>query len=98
MLKNICKVGYNLGIFLQVQFVNDIRSIYRDSLSRFIDDLVMHSRANDFKTSPGDYGEGKHFNMTKALETAFMRLDADISYEALNLPSPRTLSVAMSGK
>uniref|UniRef100_A0A6M2DGE6 Protein phosphatase 2c/pyruvate dehydrogenase lipoamide phosphatase n=1 Tax=Xenopsylla cheopis TaxID=163159 RepID=A0A6M2DGE6_XENCH len=81
----------------KVQFVNDIRSIYRDSLSRFIDDLVMHSRANDFKTSPGDYGEGKHFNMTKALETAFMRLDADISYEALNLPSPRTLSVAMSG-
>lgn len=80
-----------------MQFVNDIRSIYKDSLSRFIDDLVMSSRAGVIK-NPSEFGESRHFNMTKALETAFMRLDADISEEALNLPGPKTLSVAMSGE
>ena len=39
----------------------------------------------------------KTFEMEKALEYAFQRLDEDISTEAVESPSARTMSVAMSG-
>ncbi|XP_065160048.1 pyruvate dehydrogenase [acetyl-transferring]-phosphatase 1, mitochondrial isoform X2 [Atheta coriaria] len=71
----------------KVQFVDDVRDIYRKSFEQFIEELSSADKP--------------HFDMTKALETAVMRLDEDLSSEALarvdgkiNL---KTMAVAMSG-
>lgn len=72
----------------KVEFVRDIQELYQSSFLRFLRDL----------TGP-EYQ--REFQMEKALENAFLRLDKDISSEALsrhNTPiAARTLGVALSG-
>ncbi|KAF2896745.1 hypothetical protein ILUMI_09428 [Ignelater luminosus] len=72
----------------KVQFVEDVRDLYKNSFVDFVRDL-----------SKEGYRSG--FEMRKALETAFIRLDDDLSKEALPNPggtvNMKTLSVAMSG-
>ncbi|GAB1864059.1 [Pyruvate dehydrogenase [acetyl-transferring]]-phosphatase 1, mitochondrial [Camponotus japonicus] len=71
----------------KVEFVAEIRDLYQESFLNFVRDLVQS-------------GNRKEFQMEKALENAFLRLDNDLSNEALlqlNKKDARTLAVAMSG-
>lgn len=71
----------------KVEFVAEIRDLYQASFLNFVKDLVQ---------SDGR----KEFQMERALEDAFLRLDNDLSDEALsqlNRKDARTLAVAMSG-
>lgn len=73
----------------RVQFVDDVRDIYRASFKRYLDDIAKL-----------DYG--KAFEMRKALEESVLRLDADLADEALTRDldgtlNLKTLSVAMTG-
>lgn len=65
------------------EFVDDVKELYEDSFSKFINELVIENVENS--------------NFVEGFERAFLRLDQDISNEAINFPSPRTLSVALSG-
>lgn len=71
----------------KVELVPEIRDLYKTSFKKFLGDL-MKNKSNEF-------------NMEKALSNAFLRLDNDLSREALaksNGRNPtRTLAVAMSG-
>ncbi|XP_018330841.1 pyruvate dehydrogenase [acetyl-transferring]-phosphatase 1, mitochondrial isoform X2 [Agrilus planipennis] len=72
----------------KVQFVEDVRDIYRNSFKLFVNDLIKDTNRS-------------WTNVHEALEKAVLRLDDDISREALTTPSGgvnmKTLSVAMSG-
>lgn len=72
----------------KVQFVEDVRDLYINSFNDFLKDLSKE-------------GYRKGFEMRKALETAFVRLDDDLSKEALpnstGNVNMKALSVAMSG-
>lgn len=72
----------------KVEFVSEIKDLYRDSFLTFLKDLMQT-------------GSTKEFQMEAALENAFVRLDHDLSNEALsklhNKDAARTLTVAMSG-
>ncbi|CAK9798307.1 [Pyruvate dehydrogenase [acetyl-transferring]]-phosphatase 1, mitochondrial [Anthophora quadrimaculata] len=72
----------------KVEFVSDIRDLYQASFLRFVKDLIESECT-------------KEFQMETALENAFLRLDNDLSNEALsNLGknnTARTLAAAMSG-
>jgi len=72
----------------KVEFVAEIRDLYQTSFLSFVKDLMQ----SDGK---------KEFQMEKALENAFLRLDNDLSSEALlqlnRKDAARTLAVAMSG-
>lgn len=71
----------------KVEFVAEIRDLYQTSFLNFVKDLVQ----SDIR---------KEFQMERALEDAFLRLDDDLSNEALlqlNRKDARTLAVAMSG-
>lgn len=72
----------------KVQFVNEIKDLYRTSFLTFLQDLA-------------DTECTKEFQMETALENAFLRLDNDLSTEALlklsRKDAARTLAVAMSG-
>ncbi|XP_017786016.1 PREDICTED: pyruvate dehydrogenase [acetyl-transferring]-phosphatase 2, mitochondrial [Nicrophorus vespilloides] len=72
----------------KVQFVDDVRDIYRNSFLQFLRDL-------------NDLNDKKNFEMHRALEDAFLRLDNDLSREALpkddGKVNMKTLSVAMTG-
>lgn len=68
----------------KVDFVTDLRDIYESSFAKF---------ANELCSPPS----GSTFQMQQALENAFVRLDDDISSEALASEDPRTMAVAMSG-
>lgn len=67
----------------KVDFVPEVNDIYEQSFSRYAQNLC--------KEDPAD------FQISVALQNAFLQLDDDIANEAINYPSPRTLSVAMSG-
>ncbi|KAL6256528.1 hypothetical protein P5V15_012642 [Pogonomyrmex californicus] len=71
----------------KVEFVAEIRDLYQASFLSFLNDLVQDTR--------------QEFQMEKALENAFVRLDNDLSNEALlqlnKKDAARTLAVAMSG-
>lgn len=67
----------------KVDFIPEVDEIYERSFAQFARELC-HENIEDFQIS-------------SALQNAFARLDQDISNEALNYPSMRTLSVAMSG-
>lgn len=73
----------------KVEFVAEIKDLYQASFLNFIKDLVQSEDT------------GKEFQMEKALENAFLRLDNDLSNEALlqlnKKDAARTLAVAMSG-
>lgn len=70
----------------KARFINEINKVYEESFVNFLKDLAENN--------------GKDFQMDTALENAFLRLDNDISIEAVNAQGKnveRTLSVAMSG-
>ena len=88
MLKQQLAKGARSDSFLKchndkVDFVKEIREIYEESFSKYASELCQLNH-NDF-------------SMDKALENAFLRLDADISTEALAQHNVRTMAVAMSG-
>ncbi|XP_068911856.1 pyruvate dehydrogenase [acetyl-transferring]-phosphatase 2, mitochondrial [Tenebrio molitor] len=71
----------------KVQLVDDVRDLYKSSFVEFLKDLAK-------------VGQKQGFEMRKALEKAFLRLDSDLSKEALPIDEKinmKTLSVAMSG-
>ncbi|KYM83988.1 [Pyruvate dehydrogenase [acetyl-transferring]]-phosphatase 1, mitochondrial [Atta colombica] len=72
----------------KVEFVAEIRDLYQISFLNFIKDLIQSDTR-------------KEFQMEKALENAFLRLDNDLSNEALlqlnKKDAAKTLAVAMSG-
>ncbi|EFN81891.1 pyruvate dehydrogenase [acetyl-transferring]-phosphatase 1, mitochondrial [Harpegnathos saltator] len=72
----------------KVEFVAEIKDLYQTSFLNFAKNLIQ----SDSKTE---------FQMKKALENAFLRLDNDLSNEALlqlnKKDAARTLAVAMSG-
>lgn len=67
----------------EVYFVDDIAELYEKSFSKFAHELCQKNP--------------EEFQMELAIENAFLRLDEDISGEALERPDQRTMSVAMSG-
>lgn len=67
----------------KVDFIPEVDEIYERSFAQYARELC-HENIEDFQIS-------------SALQNAFLRLDQDISNEALNYPSMRTMSVAMSG-
>lgn len=67
----------------KVDFVPEVNDIYEQSFSKYAQNLCHEDPAD--------------FQMSVALQNAFLQLDEDIATEAINYPSPRTLSVAMSG-
>jgi pyruvate dehydrogenase phosphatase len=71
----------------KVKFIYQLQEIYETSFNNFIMYLTKNNIENEFQ-------------METAIENAFLRLDNDISEEALNAKGKneiRTLSVAMSG-
>ena len=72
----------------KVEFISEIRDLYQASFLTFVKDLIEMECT-------------KEFQMETALENAFLRLDNDLSNEALsNLDknsTATTLAVAMSG-
>ncbi|XP_043248958.1 pyruvate dehydrogenase [acetyl-transferring]-phosphatase 1, mitochondrial [Colletes gigas] len=72
----------------KVEFISEIKNLYQTSFLNFVKDLAEVECT-------------KEFQMETALENAFLRLDNDLSNEALlNLDkkdSAKTLAVAMSG-
>ncbi|XP_055607446.1 pyruvate dehydrogenase [acetyl-transferring]-phosphatase 1, mitochondrial [Uranotaenia lowii] len=67
----------------KLEFVSEIKDIYEKSFSLFANELTNTTLAG--------------FQMHQVLENAFLRLDQDLSKEAFENPSLRTMSVAMSG-
>uniref|UniRef100_A0A182IZZ7 Uncharacterized protein n=1 Tax=Anopheles atroparvus TaxID=41427 RepID=A0A182IZZ7_ANOAO len=67
----------------QLEFVSEIKELYEKSFQQFANELTNTTLAG--------------FQMHQTLETAFVRLDQDLSREAIEMPSLRTMSVAMSG-
>lgn len=65
------------------EFVNEVNELYEESFDKFANELLLDHVENS--------------NVTENFERAFLRLDQDISTEAINHPSPRTMSVALSG-
>lgn len=72
----------------KVEFVSEMKELYQASFLSFARDLV-------------EAGSEKEFQMETALENAFLRLDNDLSNEALSnvgkSTAARTMAVAMSG-
>lgn len=69
-------------MFLQVDFVKEIKDIYEESFNKYIKSLTSQE-LQDFSTT---------------IENAFLSLDKDLSDEAINNTNMRTMAVAMSGK
>lgn len=67
----------------KLEFVSEIKDIYERSFNLFANELLNTTLAG--------------FQMHQVLENAFLRLDQDLSKEAIEHPSLRTMSVAMSG-
>ncbi|CAG9803417.1 unnamed protein product [Chironomus riparius] len=67
-------------------FVEELRDLYENSFKKFTNELLENSR-----TDPEPY------DLSKLMENAFLRLDKDISDEAMFSGISQTLSVALSG-
>ncbi|XP_050091170.1 pyruvate dehydrogenase [acetyl-transferring]-phosphatase 1, mitochondrial [Anopheles aquasalis] len=67
----------------KLEFVTEIKELYEKSFLQFANELTNTTLAG--------------FQMHQTLENAFIRLDQDLSREAMEMPSLRTMSVAMSG-
>lgn len=67
----------------KLEFVPEIRDIYEASFARFANEL--------------SYAHRGQRSIEELIINAFLRLDSDLADEAMEHPSPRTLSVAMSG-
>lgn len=90
ILKHEMQNGAKSHSFLQCHndkhdFVEDLRELYENSFKNFTNELLQTYRDPD------------HFDMKKVLENAFIRLDKDISEEAMTSGISQTLSVALSG-
>lgn len=88
VLKAKLEGGAKSSAFLQchndkVDFVPEVDEIYERSFANYARGLC--------------YENIEDFQISFALQNSFLRLDEDISNEALQHPSARTLSVAMSG-
>lgn len=66
----------------KLDFVEEVKEMYEQSFLRYATELAAASSAS---------------GSSEIFENAFLRLDRDISEEAINNPSPRTLAVALSG-
>lgn len=80
--------GAKSNSFLQchndkVDFVAEIDAIFEKSFAKYAQNLC--------------YEDPSNFQISVALQNAFLQLDKDIAAEALEHQTPRTLSVAMSG-
>lgn len=80
--------GAKSNSFLQchndkVDFVDEIDAIFEKSFAKYAQNLC--------------YEDPSNFQISVALQNAFLQLDKDIAAEALEHQTPRTLSVAMSG-
>jgi pyruvate dehydrogenase phosphatase len=64
-------------------FVEELRELYEQSFQRFASELLEKRPEN--------------FQMAEVLESAFLRLDQDITTEAMDSGISQTLSVALSG-
>lgn len=67
----------------QVDFVSEVRSLYEKSYQSYLKYLLNEA--------------GDDNDRVNIITNAFLHLDNDLSKEALDSPSIRTLSVAMSG-
>lgn len=67
-------------------FVEELRDLYENNFRNFTNELLQSTPRTD-----------EQFDMTKVLENAFLRLDRDISDEAMTSGISQTLSVALSG-
>lgn len=65
------------------EFVNEVKELYEESFNKFVNELLLENADKS--------------NIIDGFEQAFLRMDHDISYEAINYTSPRTMSVALSG-
>lgn len=88
ILKQSINEGAKSNSFLKCHndkhdFVEELRDLYEQSFSRFASELV-EKRPEDFL-------------MSEVLENAFLRLDQDISDEAMYSGISQTLNVAISG-
>lgn len=88
VLKEKLAAGAQSHSFLQchndkVDFVPEVNEIYEKSFSNYARGLC--------------YENIEDFQISFALQNAFLHLDGDIGNEALAYPNARTLSVAMSG-
>lgn len=88
ILKEKIESGAQSHSFLEchndkVDFVPEVNEIYERSFAKFALGLC--------------YEDANSFQISSALQNAFLRLDEDIGTEALEHTDPRTLSVAMSG-
>lgn len=66
-------------------FVEELRELYETSFRNLTNELIQNARDQD------------NFDMKEVLENAFLRLDKDISDEAMYSGISQTLSVALSG-
>lgn len=88
VLKEKLAAGAQSHSFLQchndkVDFVPEVNEIYEKSFAKYARGLC--------------YENIEDFQISFALQNAFLHLDGDIGNEALTYPNSRTLSVAMSG-
>lgn len=88
VLKAKLAAGAQSHSFLQchndkVDFVPEVNEIYEKSFAKYARGLC--------------YENIEDFQISFALQNAFLHLDDDIGNEALTFPNARTLSVAMSG-
>lgn len=67
-------------------FVEELRDLYENSFKNYTNELLQ---------SRSDHEQ--NFDMMKVMENAFLRLDQDISEEAMTSGISQTLSVALSG-
>lgn len=88
ILKQKLAEGAQSNSFLQchndkVDFIPEVNEIYEKSFAQYARGL--------------SYENIEDYQISYAVQNAFLQLDDDISSEALKYPGPRTLSVAMSG-
>lgn len=113
-LRELLDAGARSDSFLQchndrVDFVAQIRSVYEESFARYAHDLVQHTpllldqqQQQSFSSNSvggGDDAAAGIDTVARIMEHASVRLDADLSAEALqsDCSDERMMAVAMSG-
>ncbi|XP_014257544.1 pyruvate dehydrogenase [acetyl-transferring]-phosphatase 1, mitochondrial [Cimex lectularius] len=66
------------------EFINELKEIYTQSFKKYVLDMANQERVKEYGTK-------------EALESSFLRLDDDISREALDNSNTKLLGVCMSG-
>lgn len=65
------------------EFVDEVKELYEASFEKYVKELLLEN--------------ADQLNVVEGFDRAFLRLDRDISAEAIDHTSPRTMSVALSG-